>query len=186
MCYLTTLFYTLHIPGSNWNSSDDQWFSIAGPQDCQYVFPLNIIYNALFLFRTLIPSTPSNVPMIGYCSYSHLIFPVLQFSSKRQKHTWRVLDCLHLIFVTFKPPASWSRTYCDCNPIRAFETFDISKEPIRSISKTSKFWMFWYKLGWWLSAIKGMALWSRGFSRGSLFLFRAWKACGTQGICWFN
>ena len=42
----------LHIPGSNWNSSDDQWFSIAGPQDCRFVFPLNIIYNALFLFCT--------------------------------------------------------------------------------------------------------------------------------------
>ena len=52
MCSLTTLFYTQHIPGSNWNSSDDQWFSIAGPQDCRFVFPLNIIYNALFLFCT--------------------------------------------------------------------------------------------------------------------------------------
>ena len=70
------------------------------------------------------------------------------------------LDC-------FKPPASRSRAYCDCNPIRAFETFDISREPI---SKTSRFWMFWYKRGCnWLGAIKGMALWSRGFSRGSLF-----------------
>ena len=70
------------------------------------------------------------------------------------------LDC-------FKPPASRSRAYCDCNPVRASETFDISKEPI---SKTSRFWMFWYKRGCnWLGAIKGMALWSRGFSRGSLF-----------------
>ena len=55
----------------------------------------------------------------------------------------------------------------DCNPIRTFETLDISKEPI---SKTSRFWMFWYKRGCkWLCAIKGMALRSRGFSRGSLF-----------------
>ena len=77
------------------------------------------------------------------------------------------LDCFDLIFVTFKPPASRSLAYCDCNPIRAFETFDISREPI---SKTSRFWMFWYKRGCnWLGAIKGMALWSRGFSRGSLF-----------------
>ena len=77
------------------------------------------------------------------------------------------LDCLDSILVTFKPPAFRSRAYCDCNPIRAFETFDISKEPI---SKTSRFWMFWYKRGCnWLGAIKGMALWSRGFSRGSLF-----------------
>ena len=77
------------------------------------------------------------------------------------------LDCLDLIFITFKPPASRSRAYCDCNPIRAYETFDISKEPI---SKTSRFWMFWYKRGCnWLGAIKGMALWSRGFSLGSLF-----------------
>ena len=77
------------------------------------------------------------------------------------------LDCLGLIFVTFKPPASRSRAYCDCNPIRAFETFDISKE---TISKTSRSWMFWYRRGCnWLGAIKGMALWSRGFSRGPLF-----------------
>ena len=42
----------------------------------------------------------------------------------------------------------------------------ISKEPI---SKTSRFWMFWYKRGCdWLGAIKGMALWSSGFSRGPL------------------
>ena len=69
--------------------------------------------------------------------------------------------------VCFKPPTSRSLAYCDCNPIRVFETFDISKEPIR---KTSIFWMFWYNWGCnWLSAVKGMALWSRGFSRGSLF-----------------
>ena len=81
--------------------------------------------------------------------------------------------------------ASRARAYCDCNPIRAFETFDISKEPI---SKTSRFWMFWCTLGCnWLGAIKGMALWSRGFSRVSLF--KTWpkpetghdKASGTQG-----
>ena len=69
--------------------------------------------------------------------------------------------------VCFKPPTSRSLAYCDCNPIRVFETFDISKEPI---SKTSIFWMFWYKRGCnWLGAVKGMALWSRGFSRRSLF-----------------
>ena len=112
------------------------------------------------------------------------------------------LDCLDLIFVTFKPPASRSRTYCDCNPIRTFEIFDISKEPI---SKTSSLWMFWYRRGCnWLGAVKGMALWSRGFSHGPLFFARgtfkkwpmlkslwtrdltetgnrAWKASGTQG-----
>ena len=45
-----------------------------------------------------------------------------------------------------------------------------SKEPI---SKTSIFCMFWYKRCCnWLGAMKGMALWSRGFSRGSLF--RTW------------
>ena len=77
------------------------------------------------------------------------------------------LDCFYLIFVTFKPPASRSRAYCDCNPIRAFETFDTFREPI---SKTSRFWMFWYKRGCnWLGAIKGIELRSRGFSRGSLF-----------------
>ena len=80
------------------------------------------------------------------------------------------LDCLDSILVTFKPLAFRSRAYCDCNPIRAFEIFDISKEPI---SKTSIFCMFWYKRCCnWLGAMKGMALWSRGFSRGSLF--RTW------------
>ena len=79
------------------------------------------------------------------------------------------LDCFDLI-CHLQTPASRARAYCDCNPIRAFETFDISKEPI---SKTSRFWMFWYKRGCnWLGAIKGMALWSRGFSRGSLFKTR--------------
>ena len=70
------------------------------------------------------------------------------------------LDC-------FKPPAFRSRAYCDCDPVRAFGTFDMSKEPI---SKTSRFRMFKYKRGYnWLGAIKGMAVWSRGFLRGSLF-----------------
>ena len=65
------------------------------------------------------------------------------------------LDSLALVFVTFKTPVFRSRAYCDCNPIRAFETLGISKEPI---SKTSRFWMFWYKRGCnWLGAIKGMA-----------------------------
>lgn len=38
------------------------------------------------------------------------------------------LDCLDLIFVIFKPPMSRSCAHWDCNPIGAFETFDISKE----------------------------------------------------------
>ena len=73
------------------------------------------------------------------------------------------LDSLDLIFVTFKTPASRSRAYCDCNPIRAFETFDISKEPI---SKTSRFWMFWYK---------------RGFGIGSA-LSKGWRS-GPEAFC---
>ena len=87
-------------------------------------------------------------------------------------------------YAGYQSPASRARAYCDCNPIRAYETFDISKE---LISRTSRFWMFWYKRGSnWLGAIKGMALWSRGFSRGSLLDMtetgnRAWKASGTQG-----
>ena len=78
------------------------------------------------------------------------------------------LDCLDLIFFTFKTPASRSHAYCDYNPIRTFETLNISKEPI---SKTSRFSMFWYKQGTcnWPSTIKGIAVWSRGFLRGSLF-----------------
>ena len=51
------------------------------------------------------------------------------------------LDYLDLIFVTFKTPTSWSCTYCDCSPNRAFETLNISKEPI---SKTSRFFFFVY------------------------------------------
>ena len=48
--------------------------------------------------------------------------------SKNVRHV--CLDCLDLIFVTFKKPASRSRAYFDCNPIRPFETLDISEEPI--------------------------------------------------------
>ena len=78
----------------------------------------------------------------------------------------------------FKPPASRSRTYCDCNPNRAYETFDVSKE---RVSKTSKFWMFWNKRDCnWLAAIKEMALWSRGFSRGSLF--KTWPKPETKSL----
>ena len=63
------------------------------------------------------------------------------------------LDCLDLIYISFKPPASRSRAYCGCNPIITFETFDISKEPIGK-TKTSRFWMFWYKQGCnWLGAL---------------------------------
>ena len=121
------------------------------------------------LFRSfaLISPTPSNVPVTSaicliliFCTYRYLIFRILNVRDV-------CLDCLDLIVITFKPPASRSHTYCDCNPIRAFETFYISK---KLISKTSRFWMFWYKRGCnWLSAIKGIALWSRGFSCGSLF-----------------
>ena len=74
------------------------------------------------LSSALISSTPSNVPVTSVIALS-----------KSSLHTGIrdvCLDCLDLIFVTFKPPASRSRACCDCNPIRAFETFDISKEPI--------------------------------------------------------
>ena len=92
----------------------------------------------------------------------HLNLPFVQASDisnslpRRKTYVTCAWIVWNLIFVTFKPPASRSRAYCDCNPIRAFETFDLSKEPI---SKTSRFWMFWYKWGCnWLGAIKGMAL----------------------------
>ena len=124
--------------------------------------------SSAFIIRH-IDTTPSNVPMTSAIASSKSSVSIgiwyFQFSSKKRKRTWY---CLDLIFVTFKTPASRSRAYCDCNPIRAFETLDICKEPI---SKTSRFWVFWYKRGCnWLGAIKGMALWPRGFSRGSLFL----------------
>ena len=38
------LFTHCIMPVSNWNSSD---FPLAGRQDRQYIFPLNIIYNVL-------------------------------------------------------------------------------------------------------------------------------------------
>ena len=122
-----------------------------------------------------IDTTPSNVPMTSAIalSKSSVRIGIWYFGSLPKSENVRdvCLDSLDLIFVTFKTPASRSRAYCDCNPIRAFETFDISKEPI---SKTSRFWMFWYKRGCnWLGAIKGMALWPRGFSRASLF--KTWR-----------
>ena len=84
------------------------------------------------------------------------------------------LDCLGLIFVTFKPPASRSRAYCDCNPIRAFEAFGISKEPISKHPASGCFGIGGVVIGSALS--KG---WRSGpeafraghfFSRRSLFL----------------
>ena len=129
----------LHIPGSNWNSSDDQWFSIAGPQDCQFVFPLNIIDNALFLFCTYSLHTIKCSDDFGYCSYSHLIFPILFQKAK----TYVTRDGLFAFDLChFQTTCVLITRLSDCNPIRAFETFDISKAPI---NKTSKFWMFWYK-----------------------------------------
>ena len=120
----------------------------------------------LSLSSALISPTIKCSSDFGYLPYLNLLYIQIPDISN-SKHTWCVLDCLDLIFITFKPPTSRSRAYCDCNPIRAFETFYISKE---LTSKTSRFWMFWYKRDcYWLSAIKGMALWLRGFSHGSLF-----------------
>ena len=97
-------------------------------------------------------------------------------SSTPSNFQWlRLLPYLNLPFVQASdifnslPKSENVRDVClDC--FRAFEIFDISKEPI---SKTSIFCMFWYKRCCnWLGAMKGMALWSGGFSRGSLF--RTW------------
>ena len=41
------------------------------------------------------------------------------------------LDCFDLI-CQLQTPASRARAYCDCNPIRAFETFNISRVVIGS------------------------------------------------------
>ena len=151
------------MPGSNCTAVI---FHLAGRQDRLYVSPLNIIYNALSKFRTYFPHTIECSSDFGYLPYLYLLYiQVPDISNSKLRDV--CLDCLALIVITFKPPASRSHAYCDCNPIRAFETFYIFKE---LISKTSRFWTFWYKRGCnWLSAIKGMALWSRGFSRGSLF-----------------
>lgn len=81
----------------------------------------------------------------------------------------------------FKPPASLITRLLS----------SLSNQSVWNIwhlqSKTSRFWMFGNKRGCnWLGAIRGIALWSRGFSRGSLWRLqtgnRAWKASGTQGI----
>ena len=118
------------------------------------------------LFRSfaLISPTPSNVPVTSaicliliFCTYRYLIFRILNVHDV-------CLDCLDLIVITFKPPASRSHAYCDCNPIRAFETFYISKE---LISKTSRIGISGVVIGSALS--KGWHFGPEAFCEGHFF-----------------
>ena len=90
------------------------------------------------LVPQLSSTTPSNVVMTSAIALSKSSLVQASDISNSLPKSENVrdvrVDCLDLIFVTFKTPASRSRAYCDCNPIRAFKTFDISKEPS---SKTS-------------------------------------------------
>ena len=105
----------------------------AGRQDRQYVFPLNSNLPCPLIF----PPHHRMFQWLRLLPYRNL--PVVQasdiFNSLPKSENVRdvCLDCLDSILVTFKPPAFRSRAYCDCNPIRAFETFDISNEPIKNI-----------------------------------------------------
>ena len=164
------LFTNCIMPGSNWNSSDFPFSRSARPP-----IRLSFEYNLQcpLLVSQLFPPLLRMFQWLWLLPYLNILFVQASDISSSLPKSENVrdvcLDCFDLI-CHLQTPASRARAYCDCNPIRAFETFDISKEPI---SKTSRFWMFWYKRGCnWLGAIKGMALWSRGFSRGSLFKTR--------------
>ena len=86
-------------------------------------FPLNIIYNALFLFCTYSLHTFKCSDDFGYCSYSHLIFPILFQKAK----TYVTRDGLFAFDLWhFQTTCVLITRLSDCNPIRAFETFDIS------------------------------------------------------------
>ena len=104
------------------------------------VFPLNII-----LVTQLFPPLPRMFQSLRLLPYLNLLFVQASDISNSLPRSENVrdvcLDCFDLI-CHLQTPASRARACCDCNPIRAFETFNISKEPI---GKTSRFWMFWCK-----------------------------------------
>ena len=121
-----------------------------------------------------ISSTSSNVPMTSAIALSKSSGRTgiwyFQFSSKKWKRTWCVLGLFgfnpcHL--QTTRVPITrllWLKSNQSIWNIRYLQGTN---------QQTSIFCMLWYKRCCnWLGAMKGMALWSRGFSRGSLF--RTW------------
>ena len=94
------------------------------------------------------------------------------------------LDCLESIFVTFKPPASLITRLLSLLSIQSVWSIRHLQGTNQQNIQILDVWV--YKRGCnWLGAIKGIALWSRGFSRRPLWLETgncAWKASGTQGI----
>ena len=76
--------------------------------------------------------------------------------------------CAWIVWIRSLSPSNHPRS--DHAPIVIVTQSEHLKHSIPPRNQSAKFWMFWYKRGCnWLGAIKGMALWSRGFSRGSLF-----------------
>ena len=76
--------------------------------------------------------------------------------------------CAWIVWIRSLSPSNHPRS--DHAPIVIVIQSEHLKLSISPRNQSAKFWMFWYKRGCnWLGAIKGMALWSRGFSRGSLF-----------------
>ena len=76
--------------------------------------------------------------------------------------------CAWIVWIRCLSPSNHPRS--DHAPIVIVIQSEHLKLSISPRNQSAKFWMFWYKRGCnWLGAIKGMALWSRGFSRGSLF-----------------
>ena len=128
-----------------------------------------VIYNALSYFLHTIECSND----FGYClieifrSYRHLIFSILF-----QKVKTYVM-CAWIVWIRSLSPSNHSRS--DHEPIVIVIQSEHLKHSISPRNQSAKpkhldSGCFWYKRGCnWLGAIKGMALWSRGFSRGSLF-----------------
>ena len=171
----TTEYLLIHnLPAGEKNSLDQAafWHEVkvlcclliptAGRQDRQYVFPLN----ALSYFLHTIECSND----FGYCvieifrSYRYLIFSILFQIVKTY------VMCAWIVEIRSLSPSNHPRS--DDAPIVIVIQSEHLKHSISPTnrSKTSRFSIFWYKQGChWLGAIKGMAFWSRGFSRGSPF-----------------
>ena len=106
-------------------------------------------------------------------------FDISNLPSKKRKNLGNMcLDCLQSILVTFKAPPSLITHLLS-------SLSNQSVWNIRHLQRT-RFWMFGNKRCCnRLGVIKGIAIWSRGSTRGTLWRLqtgnRAWKASGTQG-----
>ena len=128
------LFTHWIMPGSNWNSSDFPSRSSsrsAGP-------PICLSLQCPLLVTQLFPPLPRMFQWLRLLPYLNLLLVQasdISYSLPKSENVRDVcLDCFDLI-CHLQTPASGARAYCDYNPIRPFETFDISKDPI---SKTSR------------------------------------------------